>query len=191
MPRTTDYALNTTARLALLAAAGAVAALALTGCSALSWGKTASVQLQATSVPQPNAAQPVAGQLKFSPVAGGVRVTGTVSGLKPNAPQAFHVHEKGDCSAADASSAGGHFNPTGQPHGAFTAHAHHVGDMPSLQANASGVAKVDFISQEFALEGASSIVGKSVIVHRDPDDVNSQPSGNAGPRLACGVIVKG
>jgi Cu-Zn family superoxide dismutase len=175
----------------LLVAAAAAAVFTLGACSALGWGKGASANLQATSVAQPQTAKPVAGQLKFSPVAGGVRVTGTVTGLKPHAPHAFHVHEKGDCSAADGASAGGHFNPTGKPHGGFTTAAHHMGDMPSLMADGSGTAQVDFISQEFTLEGANTIVGKAVIVHRDPDDINSQPSGNAGPRLACGVIAMG
>ena len=117
-------------------------------------------------------------------------MNGTVTGLKPNAPHGFHVHEKGDCSTPDFSSAGGHFNPTNQPHGAHGSGLHHLGDMPQLMADASGTAKVSFNSQTLKLRGVNSIIGKSVIVHRDPDDVNHQPVGNAGPRLACGVIMQ-
>ena len=140
--------------------------------------------------PQPNPQSPVEGLIHFSELRGITSVNGTVTGLKPNAPHAFHVHEKGDCSTPDFSSAGGHFNPTNQPHGAHGSGAHHLGDMPQLMADASGTAKVSFNSQTLKLRGVNSIIGKSVIVHRDPDDVNHQPVGNAGPRLACGVIMQ-
>ena len=175
----------------LLVAAAAAAVFTLGACSALGWGKGASANLQATSVAQPQTAKPVAGQLKFSPIAGGVRVTGTVTGLKPHAPHAFHVHEKGDCSKPDFTSAGSHYNPTNQPHGAWDGAKHHVGDMPQLMADASGTAQVSFNSESLKLRGPDSIIGKAVIVHRDRDDVNAQPVGNAGPRLACGVIKAG
>ena len=144
----------------------------------------------AGGTPQPNPQSPVQGVLEFSELRGITSVAGTVTGLKPNAPHGFHVHEKGDCSTPDFSSAGGHFNPTGQPHGAHGSGLHHLGDMPQLMADASGTAKVSFNSQTLKLRGVNSIIGKSVIVHRDPDDVNHQPVGNAGPRLACGVIMQ-
>jgi Cu-Zn family superoxide dismutase len=87
-------------------------------------------------------------------------------------------------------SAGGHFNPDGRPHGRPGTGAHHVGDLPSLKADARGVAKVDFESATLRVrEGAANIVGRGLIVHRDPDDYTSQPVGNAGPRLACAVIT--
>ena len=141
--------------------------------------------------PQPNPQSPVEGLIHFSELRGITSVNGTVTGLKPNAPHGFHVHEKGDCSTPDFSSAGGHFNPTNQPHGAHGSGLHHLGDMPQLMADASGTAKVSFNSQTLKLRGVNSIIGKSVIVHRDPDDVNHQPVGNAGPRLACGVVKAG
>ena len=144
----------------------------------------------AGGTPQPNPQSPVQGVLEFSELRGITSVTGTVTGLKPNAPHGFHVHEKGDCSTPDFSSAGGHFNPTNQPHGAHGSGLHHLGDMPQLMADANGTAKVSFNSQTLKLRGVNSIIGKSVIVHRDPDDVNHQPVGNAGPRLACGVIMQ-
>ena len=181
----------TTLRLAALAAlAAAVAGLA--ACSTPNQGDAriaATAQLTASaSVAQPNPQLPVRGTLEFSQLGDTVRVMGVISGLKPNAPHAFHVHEKGDCSAPDFISAGGHFNPTNQPHGAADSAHHHLGDMPQLMADASGTARVSFSSKSLTLTGPNSIVGRSIIVHRDPDDVNAQPTGNAGPRLACGVI---
>ena len=153
----------------------------------------ASVQLSSASggEPQPNPQSPVQGTLNFSEVRGIVSVNGTITGLKPNAPHAFHVHEKGDCSKPDFTSAGSHYNPTNQPHGAWDGAKHHVGDMPQLMADASGTAQVSFNSESLKLRGPDSIIGKAVIVHRDRDDVNAQPVGNAGPRLACGVIKAG
>lgn len=153
----------------------------------------ASVRLTSAAggTPQPNPQSPVQGSLQFSEVRGIVSVSGTITGLKPNAPHAFHVHEKGDCSKPDFTSAGSHFNPTGQPHGAHGSGKHHLGDMPPLMADASGKATVSFNSESLALRGPNTIIGKAVIVHRDPDDVTAQPVGNAGPRLACGVIVMG
>lgn len=133
----------------------------------------------------------VGGDLAFNIDNGGVHVTGTVNGVRPGSPHGFHVHEFGDCSAPDASSAGGHFNPTGQPHGNGEAGgAHHAGDMPNLAAGNDGQARVDQLlaGLEIGSGGAGDIVGKSVIVHAKADDYRSQPSGDAGGRIACGVI---
>ena len=142
----------------------------------------------AGGTPQPNPQSPVQGTVKFSQVRDTVSVSGSVTGLAPNARHAFHVHEKGDCSSPDFNSAGGHFNPTNQPHGAHNSGKHHVGDMPELTTDASGTANISFNSSSLKLRGPNSIIGKAVIVHAAPDDVNAQPSGNAGARLVCGVI---
>jgi superoxide dismutase, Cu-Zn family len=132
-----------------------------------------------------------------SAVAGTVRVTrhrlrihlrATVSGLDPGSEHGFHLHEKGDCSAPDASSAGGHFNPTGSTHGKHDAAAHHAGDLPSLKANSKGVARVDVDLTGLVWDGAQGLKGRAVIVHAKPDDFTTQPSGNAGARVACAVI---
>lgn len=139
----------------------------------------------------PTQGNAVRGLVVFHQMADGqVMVHARVSGLKPNGEHGFHVHEKGDCASTDGSSAGGHFNPDGQPHGPQGA-AHHAGDMPSLKADANGMA-----DQKFTLSagptvaaGAASVVGRSVIVHANPDDYATQPTGNAGGRLACGVIA--
>jgi Cu-Zn family superoxide dismutase len=132
------------------------------------------------------------GQLKLMPMADGVHVTGTVGGLKPNSMHGFHIHEKGDCSAVDASSAGGHFNPAAKPHGRVTNPQHHAGDNDNLVANAEGVATVNAHFPGVVLGGgANDVIGKAVVVHADPDDYTSQPAGNAGARIACGVISAG
>lgn len=134
----------------------------------------------------------VSGQLKLVPMGDGVHVTGEIGGLAPNSTHAFHIHEKGDCSAADASSAGGHFNPTGQPHGRASAPKHHAGDSDNLVADAQGVAKVNAHFAGVVLGGGGNdAIGKAVVVHADPDDYRSQPAGNAGSRIACGVIKAG
>lgn len=133
----------------------------------------------------------VSGTLAFMPMGDGVHVTGEIGGLAPNSSHGFHIHEHGDCSAADAASAGGHFNPGSQPHGRASAAQHHLGDSDNLIANGNGVARVDahFSGAVLGGGGADDIVGKAVIVHANPDDYASQPSGNAGARIACGVIV--
>lgn len=144
----------------------------------------------ATAVLQPTVGNQTGGTVRFVQRGSVVRVTGEVRGLKPNAEHGFHVHEKGDCTSGDGMSAGGHFNPDGQPHGRPGMGPHHVGDLPSLKADARGVAKVDFESGALRIrEGAANVVGRGLIVHRDPDDYTSQPAGNAGPRLACAVIT--
>lgn len=133
----------------------------------------------------------VSGRLTAVPMAGGVHFTGEIGGLVRNATHAIHVHEKGDCSAADASSAGGHFNPTGQPHGRPDAGAHHAGDMPNITADANGVARVNLHVQGISLGGpaGTDILGRAVVVHAQADDYATQPSGNSGARIACGPIA--
>jgi superoxide dismutase, Cu-Zn family len=146
--------------------------------------------LTATAVLEPRSGSEVSGTITFTELAEGVRVTGEVSGLEPG-PRGFHVHEHGDCSDEDGMSAGGHFNPTDAPHGAPHADEHHVGDMGNVVADEEGVARIDQVFAFLTLtEGQpSSIVGRSVIVHAEEDDLVSQPTGDAGARLACGIIV--
>lgn len=133
----------------------------------------------------------VSGKLMVRPMRDGVHMTGEVGGLPPGSVHGFHIHEKGDCSAADASSAGGHFNPAGTAHGKAEAGAHHAGDADNLIADAQGVAKVDRHFAGVTLGGgaANDVAGKAVIVHASADDYKSQPAGNAGARVACGVIT--
>lgn len=160
-----------------------LASAALAGCAGMSGTQqTAEARLAPT---QGNSA---AGTVVFSSQDGGVHVEASISGLSPGG-HGFHIHEKGDCSAPDATSAGGHFNPGGKPHGHPERGEHHAGDMPMLQADAQGNARLDTRLTGVALEGPSGIVGKAVIVHAAPDDFQTQPTGNAGGRLACGVIT--
>jgi superoxide dismutase, Cu-Zn family len=134
----------------------------------------------------------VSGTLTLRPMSGGVHVTGDIGGLAPGSSHGFHVHEKGDCSAADASSAGGHFNPTGSAHGKAGTSVHHAGDIDNIVADAAGVAHVDAHLTGVTLGGgANDVVGRAVVVHAAPDDYKTQPSGNSGARIGCGVIVAG
>jgi len=138
----------------------------------------------------PASASLVSGRLALVPEVGGVHITGVIGGLPRGQQAAFHVHEKGDCSAVDATSAGGHFNPAMQPHGRASAGAHHAGDMDNLMANADGVVNVDVHLRGVTLGGgaANDIAGRALVVHAGADDYRSQPAGNAGARVACAVI---
>ena len=140
---------------------------------------------------KPTQGNTVSGELNLISEKSSVRVGGLIQGLKPNTEQAFHIHEKGDCSAPDASSAGGHFNPTSQPHGnPKGTGAKHAGDMVNLKSDAKGVAKVDVMLDSATLQSGqpNDVAGKSIVVHQKADDYTSQPAGNSGDRVACGVI---
>jgi len=139
---------------------------------------------------KPTEGSTVAGALDFAIVDGGIRVTGEVTGLAPGSEHGFHVHENGDCSAPDGTSAGGHFNPATTDHGRVGHGAHHAGDSDNIVANDQGVATIDTLLQGATLGDGepTEIIGRGVIVHADPDDYTTQPTGNAGARLACGVI---
>ncbi len=118
-----------------------------------------------------------------------VLVSGTVVGLTPNQEHGFHIHEKGDCSSGDGMSTGGHFNPHGKPHAHHGISDRHAGDLPALKADSAGKAvfsvEMDVIT---VTDGPASVVGKGMIVHVQPDDYKTQPTGNAGARSACAVI---
>ena len=167
----------------------AAAALLLASCAqapTAGGGATASAEMK------PTAGNTVAGTVRFEQSGSKVIVSAVIAGLKPNAEHGFHVHEKGDCSAPDATSAGGHFNPGGKPHGHYGKPERHAGDMPNLRADAAGTTRVMWETDLLAVgSGAANVIGRSVVIHRDPDDYSSQPAGNSGPRLACGVIVAG
>jgi Cu-Zn family superoxide dismutase len=153
-------------------------------CSAAAQAQTATATLA------PTVGNTAKGTVTFTQKGDKVTVNATISGLTPGG-HGFHVHEKGDCSAPDAASAGGHFNPTGKPHGNPNTPDHHAGDMPMLQADASGNATLNAELTVITIgSGATDIVGKSVVVHKDADDFKTQPTGNSGARVACGVINK-
>jgi Cu-Zn family superoxide dismutase len=135
---------------------------------------------------QPKSESRVTGMITFTKMGDQVQVVGDIENLTPG-KHGLHLHEKGDCSAPDAASAGAHFNPTHQHHGGPTTAERHAGDLGNIQPDGSGKAHIDWRGK-MSLSGADSIIGKSVIVHEKEDDLKTDPSGNSGARIACGVI---
>ncbi|MDN5863843.1 MAG: superoxide dismutase family protein [Gammaproteobacteria bacterium] len=144
---------------------------------------------QGVAVIHPASGSDVHGTVWFVPVEGGVRITGEIKGLSPGL-HGFHIHRFGDCSARDASSAGGHYNPENEPHGAPTAEKHHAGDLGNIRANDVGVADVKMTVPFITVNEMyhHPVLGRAVIVHAKKDHFDVQPSGAAGPRIGCGVI---
>jgi superoxide dismutase, Cu-Zn family len=142
---------------------------------------------KAVAVVSPMKGSGVQGIVTFEAVEHGVRVTADLSGLAPG-KHGFHIHEFGDCSSEDGSSAGGHFNPAGMPHSMPSSDKRHAGDMGNIEAGTDGKAHLDYVDGVMSLSGEHSIVGHAVIVHEKEDDMKTQPTGNAGARVACGVI---
>lgn len=132
----------------------------------------------------------IRGDLALTQDITGVVVTGAIIGLVPNSEHGIHVHEKGDCSAPDGSSAGPHFNPTAQLHGE-PGHGSHVGDLGNIKADRNGVAVVFKTVMGANLEEGDplSVLNRSIIIHTKKDDLKTQPSGGSGTPIACGVIV--
>ena len=161
------------------------AALALAGCAGMG---TMGSGPKAVATLEPTKGNTTSGTVEFHQRGDRVQVAASIRGLAPNQEHGFHIHEKGDCSSGDGMSAAGHWNPDNQPHGPQNA-AHHAGDMPNLKADASGNAKATFdLAGITVAAGPKSVVGRGLIVHKDPDDYKTQPTGNAGARLACAVI---
>jgi Cu-Zn family superoxide dismutase len=145
--------------------------------------------LRATAALQPTKGSKAFGEATFEELGGKTRVIVFAQGLKPEAEHGFHIHEAGDCSSGDGMSTKGHFNPHGKPHGQPTASERHAGDLPALRAGKDGRAKLDVEMDVITVRpGPASIVGRGLIIHADPDDYKTQPTGNAGARIACGVI---
>lgn len=143
---------------------------------------------QAVAVIHPTEGNDVEGTVTFTQTEDGVRVQANVTGLEGESLHGFHIHQYGDCSASDGTSAGGHYSPRDMPHGAPTADQRHVGDMGNLPVDASGLAEMEYTDMVIELNGPNSIIGRGVIVHAGRDDFQSQPTGDAGARLGCGVI---
>jgi len=165
-----------------------VAALMLGACAS-----TPDEPLRATAQLKPTKGNKAFGEATFEQVGDKVHLLVNVRGLKPGQEHGFHIHEVGDCSSGDGMSTKGHFNPHGM------AHAHpgsgHAGDLPSLKGSvgkgsAAGHGKLDVMVEGITVApGPDSIVGRGLIIHADPDDYKTQPTGNAGARIACGVIT--
>ena len=147
---------------------------------------------RATAQFKPTKGSKAFGEATFEQVGDKVHVVIFVQGLKPGQEHGLHIHEVGDCSSGDGMSTKGHFNPHGKPHGNPGGMERHAGDLPALKANKEGRANVQVDVEGITVTpGPSSIVGRGLIVHADPDDYKTQPTGNAGARVACGVIEQG
>lgn len=141
------------------------------------------------AVIQPTKGNVTKGVVRFTAVPSGVRIVADITGLTPNTKHAIHIHEFGNTSAEDGSAAGGHYNPDGHMHGGPEAEHRHAGDLGNLSADAAGNAHYELVMKDLSLCcGKASIIGRSIIIHAKEDDLTSQPAGNAGPRIAQGVI---
>lgn len=142
---------------------------------------------RAVAVVHPTEGNEVSGTVTFEETDDGVRVQGNFEELSEGM-HGFHIHEFGDCTADDGTSAGGHYNPTDSDHGAPEADERHMGDMGNIEANDDGSATINYVDEEIELSGSNGILGRGVVVHGGEDDLQSQPSGDAGPRVGCGVV---
>src|ERR1700736_3193694 len=163
--------------------------LVIAGAIVASLGNVSAQEVtKAMATLQPASNSQVKGTVTFTKSGDDVQVVADVTGLKPG-KHGLHIHEKGDCSAPDASSAGAHFNPTHSHHGGSDTAERHVGDFGNLEADASGKVHFELKEKNLKLSGPDSIMGKSVVVHEKEDDLKTDPSGNSGARIACGVIA--
>jgi superoxide dismutase, Cu-Zn family len=142
---------------------------------------------KAVCVVYPTQGNTVSGFVIFTQTSSGIKVVADIQGLAPG-KHGFHIHECGDCSSADGTSAGGHFNPEGKTHGLPMDMKRHEGDMGNIEADSTGKAHLEYIDPSLSFEGSHSIIGRSIIIHKNQDDMKTQPTGNAGARVACGVI---
>ena len=153
---------------------------------------TPDVAPRATAALQPTKGNKAFGEATFEQVGDKVRVVVFAQNLPPEREVGFHIHEAGDCSSGDGMSAKGHFNPFGKPHGNPQSSERHAGDLPALKVAKNGRARLDVTVEGISIgQGPGNIVGRGLIIHADPDDYKTQPTGNAGARIACGVIKAG
>ena len=145
--------------------------------------------LMAVAALQPAADVDVSGTVTFTETADGVEVVADIARVSPG-PHGLHLHELGDCSAADFTSAGGHFNPTDAPHGAPTDEVRHAGDFGNIEIGEDGTGQLKLFTDMLTVsDSPDSVVGRAVILHEKADDLVSQPTGAAGGRIACGVVM--
>lgn len=142
---------------------------------------------KAIAVLHPTKGSNVEGVVTFTKTGGEVKVVADLTGLTPG-EHGFHIHEFGDCSSADGKAAGGHFNPTNNPHAGHDAEKRHAGDLGNIEADSAGKAHLELTDKMMTMSGENSIIGRGVIVHEKVDDLKTQPTGDAGGRVACGVI---
>ena len=142
---------------------------------------------KAVCVLNPTKGNKVTGLVTFTQSDSGMVVVAHLEGLTPG-KHGFHIHEYGDCSSPDASSAGGHFNPGKDEHGAPHSEKRHIGDLGNVEAGQDGKVDYQILDPVMSFSGENSVLGRAVIVHAGEDDLQTQPSGNSGARVACGVI---
>jgi Cu-Zn family superoxide dismutase len=173
--------------------AGAVIALS----TLIAVGMTANHRVQAEDlgvitkaicVLTPTEGNDVQGTVTFTQQADGVLVEGHIMGLAPESKHGFHIHEFGDISKSDGTSAGGHFNPGGHEHGAPAAEKRHAGDLGNIEVDKNGHAMYSRVDKVIELNGPNCILGRGLIIHAGTDDLKTQPTGDAGARVAMGVI---
>jgi superoxide dismutase, Cu-Zn family len=159
-----------------------ISLLLLASCASMATGPSATATLISTS------GSTATGTVNLAQLANGsVEVTANLRGVPPGV-HGFHIHEKGDC-GDNGNAAGGHYNPAGTPHGAPNADPHHAGDFGNVTADADGNVNTRFVTRSITVsEGPMSAVGHAIILHANPDDLTTQPTGNAGARIACGVV---
>ena len=166
------------------------AVLTLAAAAAGTWACASSrPDATALAIIEPKSGSNVSGQVVFTQLASGqTRVEATIRHATPGM-HGFHIHEKGDCSAPDATSAGGHFNAAGNPHAGPADAKRHNGDFGNIEIGKDGQGRMNITTDMLTvLPGPNSVVGKAVIFHEKEDDLTTQPTGNAGGRIACGVI---
>lgn len=159
-----------------------ISLLLLASCASMATGPSATATLISTS------GSTATGTVNLAQLANGsVEVTANLRGVPPGV-HGFHIHEKGDC-GDNGNAAGGHYNPAGTPHGAPNADPHHAGDFGNVTADADGNVNTRFVTRSITVsEGPMTAVGHAIILHANPDDLTTQPTGNAGARIACGVV---
>ena len=163
-----------------------VAAALVASCSSMQpAGPSAKADLQ------PTKGNRAAGTATFTQMGDKVRVVADVSGLNPGQEHGFHIHEAGDCSSGDGMSTKGHYNPLNKSHAHYSTPERHAGDMPAIKADSNGNGHIDTMLDVITVNpGPTSVVGRGLIVHAGSDDYKTQPTGNAGARVACGIINK-
>lgn len=135
----------------------------------------------------PTQGNKIHGVVTFTQEGNGVRIVADISDATPGS-HGFHIHEFGNCACPDGNCTGSHYNPTNKQHGARTSAERHVGDFGNIEVNEQGIGHLDVVDSVISLNGPHAIIGRSVVVHGQADDLTSQPSGNAGSRIGCGVI---
>lgn len=162
-------------------------ALSLLVAGSFALSATASEPTTAIAVLHSTKGSKVEGVVTFTKSGNETKIVADLTGLKPG-QHGFHIHEFGDCSSSDGKSAGGHFNPTNNAHAGHDADKRHEGDLGNIEADSSGKAHLELTDKIMTMSGEKSIIGRGLIVHEKADDMKTQPTGDAGGRVACGVI---